>query len=62
MPTKKRPAHRPRKYARGVSVVNIKVPLTRDEHSRVLTLSPEQRAAALLNLADQVEQAKKGQP
>ena len=56
MKNTKRPAHRPRKYPRGVNVVNVKIPLSADQHTRILeTTSPEQRAAVLLNLCDEID-------
>lgn len=62
MPTK-RPAHRPRKYPRGVTNRVVKMPLSEADHARILfTTTPEQRAAVLLKLCDDIDAVKRPQP
>lgn len=54
--TTKRPNHRPRKYQKGVNMINIKVALTPAEHTRIIeTTDPRQRAAVLLKLCDDID-------
>lgn len=53
----------PAKYRNGEKSRAIKVPLTEAEHERILsTITPLQRAVALLNLCDDVDAVTKGQP